>query len=72
MIELRWKIIAGGQKTLQYRQQYDKTVRAEANIAPFVVNFDFLRQKEEIVWSDWQDVPDFYEPSDYCQSQVVA
>ena len=77
MIELRWKIIAGGQKTLQYRQKYDKITRAQpaqpVNTMPFIVNFDFMsKTQEEIVWSDWQDVPDFYEPSDYCQSQVVA
>jgi len=64
MIELRWKIIAGGQKTLQYRQQCDKTVRAQCNIAPFVPNIDFLYTKQDIVWSDWQDVPDFYDSSD--------
>ena len=62
MIELRWKIIAGGQKTLQYRQQYDKTIRAGVNIAPFADAF-FLSRREEIVWSDWRDVPDFYDPS---------
>jgi hypothetical protein len=49
MIELRWKLSFTGEKTLQYRQQYDKTIYAGMATFP--------ETSKEVVWSVWKDVP---------------
>lgn len=51
MIELRWYVPVEGQKVLQYRQQYDATIRAlpaGGSISTGIM---------EVRWSDWREVP---------------
>ena len=51
MIELRWFVPVEGEKKLQYRQQYDATIRALPAGAPFITG------SANMQWSDWRDVP---------------
>lgn len=48
MIEMRWYVPVDGNKVLQYRQQYDATIRAGMWTDERPVNLQ---------WSEWQDVP---------------
>ena len=47
MIELRW-YVEGEKQTLQYRQQYDATIRAGMWVDERPANLQ---------WSDWKEVP---------------
>ena len=51
MVELRW-IVTEGVRKLQYRQQYDATIRAGMWVDERPLNLQ---------WSDWQDVPEVVE-----------
>ena len=47
MIEIRWYVPINGEKTLQYRQMIDTTIRAGIfNTAP-----------ANMQWSEWSNVP---------------
>lgn len=48
MIEMRWYVPVDGNKVLQYRQQYDATIRAGMWVDERPANLQ---------WSDWKDVP---------------
>ena len=48
MIEMRWLVPVEGEKKLQYRQQYDATIRAGMWVDERPANLQ---------WSEWQDVP---------------
>ena len=48
MIEMRWYVPNDGNKVLQYRQQYDATMRAGMWKDERTVNLQ---------WSEWRDVP---------------
>lgn len=48
MIEMRWLVPVEGEKKLQYRQQYDATIRAGMWTDERPVNLQ---------WSEWRDVP---------------
>lgn len=50
MIELRWIVGFNEEKTLQYRQQYDKTIYAGMGTFPETC--------KQMAWSDWKDVPE--------------
>lgn len=51
MVELRW-IVTDGVRKLQYRQQYDATIRAGMWLD---------ERPPNLQWSDWQDVPEVVE-----------
>lgn len=56
MIELRWLVRSGWdgpEKVLQYRQQYDATIRAGM---PNMINWPH-EPAPKMVWSEWKDVP---------------
>ena len=53
MIEMRWYVPVSGEKVLQYRQQYDATMRAG------MWKDD---QPPNLQWSAWRDVPVESEP----------
>ena len=57
MIELRWYIPTGGPKVLQYRQQYDATIRAG-----MWVN----ERPPNLQWSEWKTVPEAAERDMSC------
>lgn len=48
MIEMRWYVPVSGEKVLQYRQQYDATMRA---------GMWTDEQPPNLQWSAWKDVP---------------
>lgn len=48
MMEMRWYVPVSGEKVLQYRQQYDATIRAGMWAEERVTNMQ---------WSEWKDVP---------------
>lgn len=50
---MRWFVPVEGEKQLQYRQQYDATIRAGMWADERPVN---------LKWSEWQDVPLVSEP----------
>lgn len=52
MIEMRWLVPVEGPKVLQYRQQYDATIRAQAGVGG-TVSTGFAQMS----WSEWRDVP---------------
>lgn len=56
MIEMRWYVPVDGDKVLQYRQQYDATIRAGG---PNTVNMITWPQgpAPDMKWSEWKDVP---------------
>ncbi len=62
MIELRWLSTNNKQRTLQYRQKIDTTVRAG-----MWSNEDIVKTAN-YVWSDWHDVPEVHEPPRYSTS----
>ena len=53
MIEMRWYVPNDGNKVLQYRQQYDATIRAGMWTDERPANLQ---------WSAWRDVPVESEP----------
>ena len=53
MIELRWFVPVEGAKVLQYRQQYDATVRAGT---PNMITWP-QSPEPNMQWSEWRDVP---------------
>lgn len=57
MIELRWYTPAGGTKVLQYRQQYDATIRAGMWVD---------ERPADLQWSNWKDVPEVAERDMSC------
>jgi hypothetical protein len=50
MIEMRWLVPVEGERRLQYRQQFDVTIRAG-----MWVNTNNLNANMQ--WSEWRDVP---------------
>jgi len=50
MIEMRWFVPVEGDKRLQYRQQFDVTVRAGMWVSTDNLNVNMQ-------WSEWRDVP---------------
>lgn len=50
MIEMRWLVPVEGERRLQYRQQFDVTIRAG-----MWTNTDNLNVNMQ--WSEWRDVP---------------
>ena len=52
MIELRWLVPVEGEKRLQYRQQYDATIRAGS---PNMITWPHTATNMQ--WSEWRDVP---------------
>jgi hypothetical protein len=50
MIEMRWFVPVEGERRLQYRQQFDVTIRAG-----MWVNTNNLSVNMQ--WSEWRDVP---------------
>lgn len=57
MIELRWYIPTGGPKVLQYRQQYDATIRAGMWVD---------ERPATLQWSEWKTVPEVAERDPSC------
>ena len=53
MIEMRWYVPNVGEKVLQYRQQYDATVRAGPATGGVFGLPDFVNMQ----WSEWKTVP---------------
>lgn len=49
MIEMRWYVPVEGEKVLQYRQQYDATIRAGMWVDE--------RPAPNMQWSEWREVP---------------
>lgn len=54
MIEMRWYVPVDGNKVLQYRQQYDATIRAAA---AGMWDNESLMRTANWQWSAWKDVP---------------
>lgn len=52
MIEMRWYVPVEGEKVLQYRQQYDATIRAGMWVD---------ERPPNLQWSEWRDVPEYVE-----------
>ncbi len=52
MIELRWFVPVEGNKVLQYRQQYDATIRAGM---PNMITWPHTTTNMQ--WSEWREVP---------------
>lgn len=52
MIEMRWLVPVEGERVLQYRQQYDATIRAGMWTDERPANLQ---------WSEWKDVPEVVE-----------
>lgn len=50
MIEMRWFVPVEGEKRLQYRQQFDVTIRAGMWVSTNNLNANMQ-------WSEWKDVP---------------
>ena len=50
MIEMRWFVPVEGEKRLQYRQQFDVTIRAGMWVSTDNLNVNMQ-------WSEWRDVP---------------
>ena len=56
MVELRWYVTLD-KRILQYRQQYNPTVRAQTlNLGAFVAELA-IAPEPQTKWSDWRDVP---------------
>ena len=53
MIEMRWLVPVEGEKKLQYRQQYDATIRAGG---PNMITWPH-EPRPNMQWSEWKDVP---------------
>jgi hypothetical protein len=53
MIEMRWFVPVEGEKVLQYRQQYDATVRAGT---PNMITWP-QGPAPNMQWSEWREVP---------------
>lgn len=53
MIEMRWYVPVEGEKKLQYRQQYDATIRA---YSPNLITWPH-EPAANMQWSEWKDVP---------------
>ena len=62
MIELRWYVPVSGDKVLQYRQQYDATIRAGM---PNMINWPH-EPAPNMQWSDWKTVPEVAERDMSC------
>lgn len=54
MMEMRWYVPVTGDKVLQYRQQYDATVRGAA---AGMWDNESLMKTANMQWSPWKDVP---------------
>jgi len=50
VIEMRWFVPVEGEKRLQYRQQFDVTIRAGMWVSTDNLNVNMQ-------WSEWRDVP---------------
>jgi hypothetical protein len=56
MIEMRWLVPVEGEKRLQYRQQVDKTIYA--NAANNALSREWINNgHRNMEWSEWCDVP---------------
>jgi hypothetical protein len=56
MIEMRWYVPVEGEKRLQYRQQVDKTIYA--NAANNALSREWVNNgHRNMEWSEWYDVP---------------
>ncbi len=53
MIEMRWLVPVEGERRLQYRQQYDATIRAGM---PNMITWPH-GSAPNMQWSEWKDVP---------------